>query len=167
MNTAQIIRLRSSHAPELLNAIVQSRELHAPWVEPPDSLEALQEYLNAPEDRYIRFGIRASDGSLGAVINLNAIVRGAFHSAFLGFYALAPHQRTGLVRLGLKMVIEESFSRLELHRLEANIQPDNQRSAALVKSLGFRLEGHSPRHLKIQGSWRDHDRYALTVEDYE
>jgi ribosomal-protein-alanine N-acetyltransferase len=53
-----------------------------------------------------------------------------------------------------------------LHRVEANIQPDNLRSIHLVRSLGFRLEGHSPRYLRINGEWKDHDRYALTVEEW-
>ena len=50
--------------------------------------------------------------------------------------------------------------------LEANIQPGNVASIALVKSLGFRLEGHSARYLKIAGEWRDHERYAITVEEW-
>jgi ribosomal-protein-alanine N-acetyltransferase len=53
-----------------------------------------------------------------------------------------------------------------LHRLEANIQPVNKRSIALVASLGFELEGFSPRFLKICGRWRDHQRWALRAEEW-
>ena len=53
------------------------------------------------------------------------------------------------------------------HRLEANIQPDNDTSRRLLQRLGFRLEGFSPRYLKIAGRWRDHERWTLTAEEWK
>ena len=63
-------------------------------------------------------------------------------------------------------MLREAFSRLGLHRLEANIQLDNTRSIALVKRIGFRLEGLSLGYLEIRGQWRDHERWALTREEF-
>lgn len=62
---------------------------------------------------------------------------------------------------GLKAVVSHAFNELKLHRLEANIQPGNEASIALVRSLGFSREGYSPRYLKVGGEWRDHERWAL------
>jgi len=63
-------------------------------------------------------------------------------------------------------VVSRAFRQLRLHRLEANIQPDNEASRRLVKRLGFKLEGFSPRYLKIAGKWRDHERWAVTAENW-
>ena len=71
----------------------------------------------------------------------------------------------GYMAEGLGLALRRAFTDLGLHRLEANIQPVNDRSIALVRSAGFRLEGYSPRFLKIAGRWRDHERWAITVED--
>jgi ribosomal-protein-alanine N-acetyltransferase len=68
------------------------------------------------------------------------------------------------MRLGLAEVVTLAFRAYGLHRLEANIQPGNERSRRLVERLGFRCEGLSPRYLKIGGRWRDHERWAITSE---
>jgi [ribosomal protein S5]-alanine N-acetyltransferase len=67
---------------------------------------------------------------------------------------------------GLAAVLDQAFGELGLHRVEANIQPGNARSLALVRRLGFEQEGFSPRYLKIDGDWRDHERWALRAENW-
>lgn len=67
---------------------------------------------------------------------------------------------------GLKLVLKKVFNELQLHRLEANIQPENMTSIWLVKKNGFRYEGFSPRYLKINNIWCGHERWAMTVEDF-
>ena len=64
---------------------------------------------------------------------------------------------------GMKAVLRHVFGPLELHRLEANIQPDNAPSIALVQSCGFLLKGYSPRYLKVADRWRDHERWAVVA----
>jgi len=66
----------------------------------------------------------------------------------------------------VRQAIAYGFNDVGLHRLEANIQPDNVRSIALVRRLGFRLEGFSPRYLKIDGEWRDHERWAILADEF-
>jgi ribosomal-protein-alanine N-acetyltransferase len=68
---------------------------------------------------------------------------------------------------GLTVVLDRVFGPLKLHRIEANVQPENLASKKLLLRLGFRLEGFSPRYLKINGRWRDHERYALLSEEWQ
>jgi ribosomal-protein-alanine N-acetyltransferase len=65
----------------------------------------------------------------------------------------------------LRAAAAYAFGELGLHRLEANIQPDNAASLALARRVGFRKEGYSPRYLRIDGAWRDHERWALLADE--
>jgi len=100
------------------------------------------------------------------VFTISQIVRGAFQSAYLGYYAHEAHARQGFMREAIEQVLDHSFSALGLHRVEANIQPGNAPSIALARGAGFRLEGFSPRYLLIGGQWRDHERYAITADEW-
>jgi ribosomal-protein-alanine N-acetyltransferase len=154
------------HEPEFLAAVVRSRRLHGRWVTAPSSAAEYRLYLKERQGpRQIKYFVCDDVGQLCGVINLSEIVRGSFQSAYLGYYALAPHAGKGCMSAGLELVIAKAFGELSLHRLEANIQPQNQRSLTLVRGAGFRYEGLSPRYLKIGGRWRDHERWAITVED--
>jgi len=104
---------------------------------------------------------------IAGVIDIGNIVRGYFQSAYLGYYAFVPFTGSGYMRKGLHQVITYAFRKLKLHRLEANIQPDNERSIALVSGLGFKLEGVSPRYLKVCGRWKDHERWAILSEGWK
>jgi len=73
----------------------------------------------------------------------------------------------GYMTEGMRLALAQAFGPLKLHRLEANIQPANTDSIALVKRLGFKREGYSPRYLKIGGRWQDHERWAVLREDWK
>jgi ribosomal-protein-alanine N-acetyltransferase len=113
-----------------------------------------------------RFVVLRESGDLVGVINVSEIVRGPFRSAYLGYYAFAPHAGHRYMTEALTLALSWAFRGLRLHRVEANIQPGNQASRALVRGLGFRREGFSRRYLKVAGRWRDHERWALVAEDW-
>jgi len=138
-----------------------SGRLHRSWVQPPCDAEAFGRHL-ARFDGVAHHGfvVLAPDGELAGAINLTNIVMGAFRSGYLGYYAFAGFEGRGLMTQGLNAVVRHAFKALDLHRVEANIQPGNAASIALAKRCGFQLEGYSPRYLKIAGRWRDHERWA-------
>lgn len=106
----------------------------------------------------------AGDGAPLGMFNLNEIVRGLFQSTYLGYWIGERHAGRGLMGEALRLGLGYAFGPLGLHRAEANIQPGNDASIALVRSAGFVQEGFSERYLKIGGAWRDHERWAITRE---
>jgi [ribosomal protein S5]-alanine N-acetyltransferase len=141
-----------------------SRRLHRPWVHPPETTRAVVRWMLVGPSRHRLLVRRRADDAIVGVVNLNEIVRGSFQSAYLGYYAFRPHAGQGYMAEGLALVLRHAFGGLGLHRLEANIQPGNRQSRGLVRRLGFRKEGFSPRYLKIGGRWRDHERWAIVRE---
>jgi ribosomal-protein-alanine N-acetyltransferase len=150
-------------AAEFIAAARASRALHRPWVQAPDTPERFRAWVDrmVPPAHHAYLVRRRDTGALVGVINLSNIVLGAFCSGYLGYYAFAGHERQGLMGEALRAVIRHAFGSLGLHRLEANIQPENRASIALAASCGFAREGFSPRYLKIGGRWRDHERWAI------
>jgi len=158
---------RPSDKTAFLAAVRRSRTLHHPWTHPPRTLAAVRGFLSRPQrEPHFNFLILHNRHHLVGVVNVSEIVRGSFQSAYLGYYAFEPLAGRGLMRKGLALLITRAFTTMKLHRLEANIQPGNERSVNLVKALGFRREGFSRRYLKIAGRWRDHERWAILVNDW-
>jgi len=118
---------------------------------------------------------RDGDHDLVGKVNVTNIVRGRALTGTLGYDAFDPYAGRGLFAEGLRLVVDLAFTPeprgLGLHRLEANVQPANVRSASVLRSIGFRREGFSPSYLLMptaHGSdeWRDHDRYAVTRAEW-
>jgi len=149
-------------------AVRASRSQLHPWADPADTPGRFAAYLErAARADHACFLIRhRSCGELVGFVNINSIVRSALQSGFLGYAGFASHAGRGLMTAGLRAVVSTAFGEMGLHRLEANIQPDNARSLALVRRLGFRQEGFSPHYLMIDGQWRDHERWAVLADEW-
>ncbi|MFI9610169.1 GNAT family N-acetyltransferase [Streptomyces sp. NPDC052023] len=152
---------------EFTARVRESKDLHHPWLFPPDTASAYARYAGRLIEDPTKAGFlvcETDSGALAGYININNIVGGAFQCGALGYGAFAHAAGRGLMREGLNLVIDHAFGPMRLHRLEINVQPGNTASIALARTCGFRLEGFSPRMLHIDGAWRDHERWALTTE---
>jgi [ribosomal protein S5]-alanine N-acetyltransferase len=153
-----------------LRAARASRSLHGQWARAPstrDEFAAFTKRFSGSAPTHIGFlMMRTADDALCGVFNFSEIVRNAFNSAYLGYYAFAPYAGGGLMTEGFVLALDVAFRQLELHRVEVNIQPTNRRSLALVARLHFFCEGYSRRYVKIAGRWRDHLRFAMLAEDW-
>ena len=158
-------------------AVLRSeRRLSAFAMPNPHNLPAV---LDSQSATYRTFMVRALDpeGAHGLVgrINVANVVQGAFRSATVGYDSYDPYAGRGLFAEGLSLTLDLVFADaplgMGLHRVEANIQPANHRSAGLVRSLGFVHEGFSRDFLHLPGpdgrrGWRDHDRFTMLSTDW-
>ena len=153
---------------EFLDAVHRSRKFLRRWVDPPACSESYARYVRRlrRSNHEGHFVSLVATGELVGVINLNEIGRQASLEANLGYYGFLPHVGHGYMHEGLTLVLQRAFGELRLDRVEANIQPKNSPSIALVRRFGFRRDGFAPRYLKIGGRWRDHERWALRAEQW-
>lgn len=145
---------------QLAKAFVNSAAALAPWSAPPKNIDA---YINGQ----LVYLLMGDEDNLLGIFTLSGVIRGSFHSAYLGYNCFAPYQGQGYMSAGFKLLLREAFGALNLHRLEANIQPGNYRSIALVERAGFCKEGYSSQYLRIDGEWRDHERWAIINPNWQ
>ncbi len=167
--------LRLRDAPDWRMTRLTNREWLEPWEATTPGVatdETGRGYVEAIRGlrREARLGLAypfvlAVDDHFAGQITVGAIARGSANSAYLGYWIARGFAGRGIMPTALAMVVDHCFSTAGLHRLEANIRPENAASRRVVEKLGFRLEGTRARYIHIAGAWRDHLSYALTVED--
>ena len=159
-------KVASQDQTEFLQLMRTSMDAHKPWITPPTTPQMFRNYMQRiRRSDHEGYAIcRAEDDCIVGVININHVVRGTFQNASLGYYVGTPFQGLGYMQQGLEQVLRLAFTTLGLHRLEANIQPENLRSKALVARCGFEFEGLSKKFLYIDGEWRDHERWSAFAD---
>lgn len=110
------------------------------------------------------FAVCFQDALVGQ-LTLGNIVRRAFCSGYAGYWIDARVAGRGIIPTALALAVDHAFAAGGLHRIEVNIRPENVPSRRVVEKLGFRQEAYHERYLHIDGDWRDHIGYAITVED--
>lgn len=171
-----LLVLDQSHVQEVLDYYRRNREFLTPWVprRPPEFFTKRYQEQVLARDRaealertklplWLR---RRSDGMLLGSAVFSTIVLGSFRSCMLGYNLDATVVRQGYMTEALRTALAHVFTKLGLHRVEANVMPRNTASLRLLRKLGFRLEGYSPRYLEIAGAWEDHLRLAILEEEY-
>jgi ribosomal-protein-alanine N-acetyltransferase len=112
----------------------------------------------------VPFAVRV-EGRLAGQVTVDNIVRGALRAGYLGYWIDRSVAGRGLASLAVALVCDHAFGPVGLHRVQADIRPENGPSRRLVERLGFRQEGLLRRYLDIDGDWRDHVAYGLVAED--
>jgi ribosomal-protein-alanine N-acetyltransferase len=168
--------LRRSDARDWVQLRLANEEWLTPW-EPSAPLPWRERHTTAAFRAMRRAGLRRAragtavpfavrvEGRLAGQVTVDNIVRGALRSGHLGYWIDRSVAGRGLATLAVALVCDHAFGPVGLHRLQADIRPENQRSQRLVGRLGFRQEGLLRRYLDIDGDWRDHLSFALLAEE--
>src|SRR5206468_11042647 len=109
---------------------------------------------------------QASPDAIVGNLNLTQVHRGAFQSCVLGYNLAADHQGRGYMTEAVGAAVDFAFRSWNLHRVAANYMPRNSRSAAVLERCGFKIEGHAPSYLLIDGRWEDHVLTAIINPDW-
>jgi ribosomal-protein-alanine N-acetyltransferase len=107
------------------------------------------------------------NGDFAGEINLTAVQRGPFQSAYVGYWIDEKHAGNAYMPESVVVLAQFAFEELHLHRIQISIIPRNTASRRVVEKLGIRDEGVALRYLEINGVWEDHVRYGLTAEEWD
>lgn len=104
-------------------------------------------------------------GRIVGQMTVFGISYGALRSGSAGYWVAEEYAGRGIAPTALAMATDHCWHAVHLHRMEINIRPENHASRRVVEKLGFRCEGTRARYLHIDGDWRDHLSFALTVDE--
>jgi ribosomal-protein-alanine N-acetyltransferase len=105
------------------------------------------------------------DGRFAGQVTVNNIVRGSAQFASIGYWLDRAVAGRGVMPTAVALVIDHCFTTARLHRIEICIRPENSNSLRVVEKLAMREIGFAPRFLHIDGEWRDHRIFAVTIEE--
>jgi len=105
------------------------------------------------------------DGEFAGQLNVSQMFFGSLSSCAIGYWIAQRFAGRNLMPTAVALATDYCFLRLGLHRVEICIRPENVPSLRVVEKLGFRYEGLRRKYIHIDGGWRDHFSFALTIED--
>lgn len=151
-----------------------------PWLRPwePSAPASWEERNSLPAWPPLRSALRRAAGAgtmlpfmvfyggrMAGQVNVSNVVHGVLRSCTIGYWIDGALAGRGITPTAVAMVIDHCFGAVGLHRVEIDIRPENAASLRVVAKLGLRREGYYERFLDIDGAWRDHVAFAVTVEE--
>jgi RimJ/RimL family protein N-acetyltransferase len=133
-----------------------------PWTSVAAAESAIESALASYRDgSEVRFGIELADtGALIGTVNLHKIFP-QNRRCELGYALGSPHWGKGYATEALSAALDYGFHELRLNRVEADIDPRNLASGAVLERMGFRKEGYMPERWIVHGEMADTVFYGL------
>lgn len=123
----------------------------------------LESYKHLMNGTGLDLGIYKDEKLIGK-IKISNIVYGVFKSGIIGYSMDKDFQGNGYMKEALRLVIDYAKDELELHRLEASVLIDNEKSKSVLIGCGFEEIGINKKYLFINGAWNDHITFFKILE---
>lgn len=162
-------RPKPSDCSEFIEMARNSEKFHRGLMKPAKTPEEFERFLQRIDNDQTESFLICSiaDDAIAGVINLSQIFHGSFQNAYLGYGLGVDFAGKGYMTEAVDLILTFAFTEMNLHRVEANVQPQNTPSIRLLERCGFKKEGFSEKYLKIDGRWRDHERWAIIRENWK
>ena len=171
----KVIRTRPGHETIIANYFAVNESHLRKWSPAaPGGHHSVDSWKRRLEEREIEFenglsvhfiGTDEDESHVIGSCSLSNIVRGVFQACHIGYSVARRYEGQGYMKKIVSHAIGYAFNEIGLHRIMANHMPDNERSAGLLKSLGFEREGYAKEYLLINGRWEDHVLNVLINDD--
>ena len=118
-------------------------------------------------DEMMKWGIalRSSDKLIGSVTLFH--IDFTHRRAEIGYAQGRAYWGQGYMQEALKAVLNHAFEILNLHRIEADVDPRNAASVRTLERLGFQREGYLRERWQVNGEIQDAFYYGLLRPDWE
>ncbi|NLW88574.1 MAG: GNAT family N-acetyltransferase [Clostridiaceae bacterium] len=169
--------LSPSSAERVSDYLVRNRSFHEPFHQIHDNSYFLpstqRRYLRADMDGFLAGSqcpfwiIKQSDPSLiVGRLAFSSLIRGALQSCLMGYHLDRKEEGKGYMTEAILCACDYMFNTWKIHRIQADIMPENQRSVHTIERCGFKYSGTNEKYMAINGQWRDHATYALLNDEY-
>ncbi len=119
----------------------------------------------AGQDPRSEYYLAVVEPATGQVVGFARLALSSVRAAKLGYAVHADHWGKGYAPDAVRALVWHGFDALGLHRITAAVGPDNERSVAVLRRLGFALEGRLRDHVHSNGTWRD--SLLLSLLEYD
>lgn len=165
----RITTLLVSDIEEAARLLAESADFHRRWVSYPTEPGQVASFVTAAgTNGTMIFGVRLlADDALAGIMTLCRFSGEPWATAEYGCAVGVRHRGHGYLTEATGMLVRHAFSELDVHRVEALVQPENYPSERMLAAVGFRPEGTARGAIRVHGAWVDHVRWAITAEDVE
>ena len=171
-STGSLLRVLEGSDVPALYEIFGDPEVMRYWSSPPlDSAQAAGNlldkiHLGFSDRRLFQWGF--ADSNAGTVIGTCTLLHfePAHRRCEIGFALARNRWGRGEASRAVAAVVEYAFSVLDLHRIEADVDPRNSRSLRLLERLGFKREGLLRERYQVNGELQDSAILGLLRSDW-